>query len=324
MNIPILSYMPATIKQALQGLDAEQINWLEEVRIRVGRPVELVIRNQSFFLTTQGTISSQAEQGLIPDEEVAHKIMNLISRHSVYAVEEELKRGYITVAGGHRVGIAGRGIIEEGRLKLLRDIKSFNFRIAKEVKNIASPLLPSLIEQGRLLNTLIISPPRCGKTTLLRDMIRVLSRGEAGLLLQGQKIGVVDERSEIASCLEGIPQKDLGPRVDVLDACPKAEGMMMLIRSMSPDIIATDEIGSEEDASAIMEAIYAGVGIVTTVHGSSVEDIRKRPKLKELLSAGSFQRYIVLSKRRGVGTIEAILDGEARKIRVLERGEIYA
>jgi len=320
----VLSYMPLHLKEALQKLSKLEAEGIEEIRVRINRPVELVIQNQSYFLTSQGRLSSQAVQGIKAENDDAQKIMNLISRHSIYAIEDELRRGYITVNGGHRVGIVGRAITENGKVKLLRDIKSFNFRIAKEIKGIARNVLPFLFNQGEFLNTLLISPPRCGKTTLLRDLIRELSTGCPTLNLNGQKLGIVDERSEIANCLEGVPQHDLGPRVDVLDACPKAEGMMMLIRSMSPDIIATDEIGSVEDSQAILEAIHSGVRIMTTVHGASIEDIKNRPGLRSLFSPSQFERLILLSKSRGVGTVEAIYDREGRKLSTFERGGIYA
>jgi stage III sporulation protein AA len=316
----IIPFMSQRIRQSLALLSLIQTHRLEEIRIRIGRPIELLINSESFFLTNEGGISTQFNRGMIANEDDGNKIMNLISRHSVYAIEEELKRGYITIKGGHRVGITGRAIVDNGKVKLLKDIKSFNVRLAREVQGIANPVLPKLLDNHQLLNTLIISPPRCGKTTLLRDVIRLLSYGVEEYQLRGQRIGLVDERSEIASCIEGVPQNDVGPRVDVLDACPKAEGMMMLIRAMSPDIIATDEIGSRADTEAILEAIHAGVGIITTVHGSSLEDVKRRPQLHGLFERPVFQRYILLSKRRGVGTIESILDEQERKLLFEEVG----
>lgn len=314
MNEEIMSFMPQKIKQSLVRLAPLYWSRLEEIRIRIGRPIELILYRQSYFLTTSGKLTESPHLGMIAEVEDGHKIMNLISRHSVYAIEEELRRGYITVNGGHRVGIAGRAVVEEGKVKMLKEIRSFNIRIAREIKGIANPLLPRLLKDNQLLSTLIISPPRCGKTTLLRDLIRLLSYGSKENQCFGQKVGVVDERSEIASCMEGIPQHDLGPRVDVLDACPKAEGMIMLIRSMGPDVIATDEIGSLKDAEAILEAIHAGVKIITTAHGYSLEDIKARPSLLPLFEQPVFDRYLILSNRNGVGTIEALLDGKERKI----------
>jgi stage III sporulation protein AA len=311
---PILSFMPQRIKQALVQLNPIDKARLEEIRIRIGRPIEVVINNKSYFLTVNGELIFDLTKGLMADHDDGQKIMNLISRHSIYAIEEELRRGYITVRGGHRVGITGRAVVEDGKIKLLKDIKSFNVRIAREMIGIADAVLPKLMEGQQFLSTLIISPPRCGKTTLVRDLVRLLSYGSTELQLMGHKVGVVDERSEIASCMEGVPQNDLGPRVDVLDACPKAEGMILLIRSMSPEVIVTDEIGSEEDSTAILEAMHAGVKLLTTAHGSSLEEIQRRPSLRPIFEQQVFDRYLILSKREGVGTIEAVLDRQQRKV----------
>jgi stage III sporulation protein AA len=321
---PILSFMPQRIKQALVQLSPKDNARLEEIRIRIGRPIEVVIDNKSYFLTSTGELSFDLSRGLVADHEDGQKIMNLISRHSIYAIEEELRRGYITVRGGHRVGIAGRAVVENGKIKLLKDIKSFNVRIAREMIGVADTVLPKLMNGQQFLSTLIISPPRCGKTTLIRDLVRLLSYGSKELQVMGHKVGVVDERSEIASCMEGVPQNDLGPRVDVLDACPKAEGMILLIRSMSPEVIVTDEIGSEEDSYAILEAMHAGVKLLTTAHGSSLEEIQRRPSLRPIFEQQVFDRYLILSKRNGVGTIEAVLDRQRKKVKLIEGGYAHA
>ena len=274
MNEEILSCLSIRIRDVLSKLPLQISQQVEELRIRIERPIELIVKNRSYFLTEQGELTSSFQKGMCATKEDGLKIMNLISRHSVYAIEEELKRGYITISGGHRVGIAGRAIVEQGKVKFLKDISSFNVRVAKEWKGIAEPVLPLLFNRSqRIANTLLISPPRSGKTTLLRDLARLLSRGVERLDWPGCKVAVVDERSEIASCQDGLPQNDLGPRVDVLDACPKAEGMMMLIRSMSPDVIVCDEIGHKEDSNAILEAIHAGVSIIASAHGAELSDV---------------------------------------------------
>lgn len=315
MNQEILQCFSLRIKSVLGRLPPHVQQQVEEIRIRIERPIEIIVNNNSYFLTETGELTKHVNHGMLATPDDGKKILNLISRHSVYAIEEELRRGYITIPGGHRVGIAGRAVVENGRVRLLKDIASFNFRVAREWKGIALPILPLLInKQGRVANTLIISPPRCGKTTLLRDIARLLSSGLSELNIPGYKVGVVDERSEIAGCQDGLPQSDLGPRVDVLDACPKAEGMMMLIRSMSPDVILCDEIGSSQDTQAILEAIHAGVSIVTSAHALDVEDVCQRPNLHPLFTPPVFERYILLSNRQGAGTIEAILDSHRKPV----------
>lgn len=316
----VLSCLPQNLRQRLQMLSKDIKNKLEEIRIRVERPVELLVQNQSYFLCVNGTVTTNCRNGVIVTREDGDKIMNLISRHSVYALEEELRRGYITLSGGHRIGIAGKAVTERGKIKMLRDIRSFNFRIAKAQIGVATRILPSLLDcNGRILNTLIISPPRCGKTTLLRDLARLLSTGDHQFGVGDHRVAIVDERSEIAGCLDGIPQHDLGPRVDVLDHCPKAEGTMMLIRSMSPDVILTDEIGKSEDTQAIKEAMHAGVNIITTVHGSDLSDIEQRPSLLPLFHSETFERFVQLSARQGVGTVEGVFDRNKNRVHVPAR-----
>lgn len=300
---PILSY---DIREKLQSLPVDILDGLEEIRLRRGRPLEVIANQQSYFLTPQGGLSKNPKQGWVLTDDTADKVLNLISNHSLYALQEELKRGYVTVTGGHRVGITGKVLVEQGRVEGMKDIASFNIRVAREKKGVANPIIPYLIEGGTILNTLIISPPQCGKTTLLRDLVRLISYGNTHL--SGKKVALVDERSEVAGCFRGIPQKDVGIRTDVLDGCPKAEGMMMMVRSMSPDVVVTDEIGREEDAEAVREILNAGVSLLTTVHGKDIQDILRRPTLADIMATGIFQRFVVLSRRRGAGTVEGICD----------------
>ncbi|RXT13775.1 stage III sporulation protein AA [Ammoniphilus sp. CFH 90114] len=304
MDPYLLSMMPQQLRELCRKLPEDILLSLEEIRIRKEQPVELIYGQVSRFLCREGTMTSYPAKGWkIPLLEL-EKMINLISQHSIYALEEELRRGYVTVTGGHRIGIVGKALIEKGEVKTIRDISGLNIRIAREKKGVALPLIPYLLEQQMVLNSLIISPPQCGKTTLLRDLARVLSYGNS--YVSGKKVSIVDERSELAGCVGGVPQKDVGPRTDILDACPKAEGIMMLIRSMSPDIIIADEIGRPEDSLAIQEALNAGVAVITSVHGSSLTDINRRPTISRLIGQGVFQRYIFLGRSRGVGTIEKI------------------
>jgi stage III sporulation protein AA len=306
MDSRLLACFSQRVKKAILNIPAPLLDQIEEIRIRINQPIEVVFGNQSYFLSENGHLQKDPD-GFLATLDDGEKILNLISRHSLYALEEELKRGYITILGGHRVGIAGKVVVEGNGVELIKHIRFFNFRVARPLPGVSERLLPYVLEQCQPLNTMIISPPRCGKTTLLRDLIRLLSTGKRGSF-PGCRVGVVDERSEIAGCLDGLPQYDLGPRTDVLDACPKAEGMMMLIRSMSPQVIACDEIGSKADAEAILEALHAGVKVIVTAHGSNVDDIRHRPGLRPLFDSSIFERFVVLSHREGAGTIEEILN----------------
>ncbi|MCP8967061.1 stage III sporulation protein AA [Ectobacillus ponti] len=291
-----LEILPKEMQNALRQVPAEG---LEEIRIRLQRPLECLVRGKPHFVD------------YLPNAEDAMYMLNKLSHYSIYTMEEELKRGYVTLRGGHRVGLAGKVITEKGSVKLIRDVTSFNIRIARQKLGIAEPLLP-YVYNGRWRNTMIIGPPQTGKTTLLRDAARIMSTGTASI--PSAKVGIVDERSEIAGCVKGVPQYELGMRADVLDACPKAEGMMMLIRSMSPEVLIVDEVGRLEDSEAILEAVHAGVQLFVTAHGHAYEDLWKRPSLRSLLEQGVFERYIELSRLHGPGTVKAIRDEQGRPL----------
>lgn len=319
MSSPVRDVLPLSIREMLESLPRSVYERLEEVRIREGRPLEVITPERSWFLGRSG-LKPQADQAYIPSKEDCAKLLNLISHHSLYALEEELRRGYVTIEGGHRIGLVGRAVVEGGKVRHLRSISGFNLRIAREVRGAARGVLPYLFREGRLFNTLIVSPPQCGKTTLLRDLVRVMSKGEG--TIPSHKVGVVDERSEIAGCVEGVPQHDVGPRTDVLDACPKAEGMMMMIRSMSPELLVVDEIGRQEDGEAVFEAIHAGVGLFTTAHGRSLDEVCRRPTLSRLIREGAFERVILLSRKKGPGTLEGVFDRSLQPLRLLDKGVV--
>jgi stage III sporulation protein AA len=297
----ILNFLPKNIADLISQIPPNQKEELEEIRIRINRPIEITTKGAPRFLPY-----------IIKPDDAFH-LMNKISHFSIYTLEEELKQGFITVSGGHRIGLAGKVILEGGKVKAIRDISSFNIRIAREKTGIAEPILPYIF-QGRWMHTMVIGPPQTGKTTLLRDIARIASSGSIGRGIQAMKVGIVDERSEIAGCVNGIPQLTFGDRIDVLDACPKAEGMMMMIRSMSPDILIVDEIGRKEDAEAIQEAVHAGITLMMTTHGTSIEEVKKRPSLRKILEQGIFQRFVVLSRASGPGTITSILDASGKEM----------
>ncbi|OIU71092.1 stage III sporulation protein AA [Rossellomorea aquimaris] len=291
----VLALLPSTISEKILSLPQDVLDTAEEIRVRTNRILEVTARGKPCFLPYNVT----------PED--SEQLINKLSQHSFYTLEEELKRGYITIDGGHRVGLAGKVILEGGAVKGIRHLSSFNIRIARQKIGIADQLLPFVYNSG-WKQTMIIGSPQTGKTTLLRDLARIISTGAPDKNIPPYKVGIVDERSEIAGCVNGVPQLLFGPRVDVLDACPKAEGMMMLIRSMSPDVLIVDEIGRAEDGLAIQEAVNAGITLMMTIHGASFEEVKKRPVIKEIIEMQSIERFIELHRGTEPGQVSKVLN----------------
>nr|WP_042317217.1 stage III sporulation protein AA [Desulfofarcimen acetoxidans] len=312
----IMAVLPESIRVLLESLPSKQLSKLEELRLRLNLPLILVIDGKDSFITEKGVLTVCRENIFSVTPQDMQKVLQLVSGSSVYALEDELKNGYITMPGGHRIGLCGKVVTEKGRVKTIKHVSSINMRVSREIPGAASKLIPYVIDRdkGTVKHTLLVSPPRCGKTTLLRDLVRQISNGIPSLSFPGTTVGLVDERSELAGCYYGLPQKDVGLRTDVLDACPKAEGMIMLLRAMSPQVIATDEIGRAEDVRALEEVFHAGVKVITTVHAASIKELIQRPALKYLLELKTIDRYIILSRTRGVGTIEEIIDGRTMQL----------
>ena len=291
---------------------APDFDGLQEIRLRAGRPLAIVERGREVFLTGDGARTREAGAAWMVTAQELRETMEFVGEYSLYAYEDELRQGYLTIRGGHRVGVAGRTVLDGDKVKSVRYISCVNVRLSHEVPGCADPVLPYLWGDEGLLHTLIISPPRCGKTTLLRDMVRQISDGSRAR--RGYTVGVVDERSEICGCFMGIPENDVGVRTDVMDACPKAEGMMMLVRSMAPEVIAVDEIGRYEDIDAIETVLYSGCRLIATVHGSSLSDIQAKPLFQRLAQEQVFERYVILGDSFRSGHIGEILDGRGRKL----------
>lgn len=300
---------PSIQQLVVDGLQP-YLSEIEEIRLRIKRPLLFRLGDLELTVSKDRKITRWLEEGQLVSREDLDQTLQILSQHSLYAWEDEFKNGYLTIPGGHRVGIVGRAVIAKGMVKTLKEISGINYRIGRQILGCADKVLPFLLKNNRqLYHTLLVSPPQCGKTTLLRDIARQLSNGVEAFDFPGVNVGLVDERSEIAGMYQGEPQFQIGMRTDVLDACPKAQGMMMLIRSMSPQVLITDEIGKHEDLEAMYQALQAGVTVITTVHGDNVNELKQRPNLQTLLQWHFFERIIILSRRQGVGTIEKILDG---------------
>ncbi len=283
----VKQYFPIELQQLLLNYEM-LLDEVQEIRCRVGRALLLRLRQGKEQIVAERMTSGQMQH-----------IVSRISQGSAYAWEEEFRQGYLTLYGGHRVGMVGKGVLEHGHIRTLKQISGLNIRIARSVPGAADELMKRVTADGKLHNTLLVSPPGCGKTTMLRDLIRQLSDGIPHVGMDGVNVGVVDERSELAGCVNGIPQLDVGSRTDVLDGCPKSEGIKMLIRSMGPQVIAVDEIGTLADVQALEEALQSGVRIITTVHGSGINDLLHHPALRPLIEQRFFSVIMSLHWQNG-------------------------
>ncbi|NLL31345.1 MAG: stage III sporulation protein AA [Clostridiales bacterium] len=288
----ILKVLPQNISKLIKDILLEK--QVQEIRIKIDKPIIINLAKGEILLP------------YVVKEEDMKQILVKISNYSLYAYEEEIKQGYITIRGGHRIGIAGECVLVKGEIRTIRNISSINIRICREVIGCSNELMKYISYNDRVYNTLIVSPPKCGKTTILRDIARNISEGMPIIGLRGKKVSIIDERSEIAACYNGVPQLNIGVRSDVLDNCLKREGMIMAIRSLSPDILICDEIGTKGDIEALNMAFNSGVNVVVTIHGYNIEDIYNRNIFKDLLDNKILERIVILSNRNKVGNIEKI------------------
>ncbi len=289
--------MPRFIAEEIVHLNLN--NSITEIRIRSKNKIIVICSKNEFVLD------------LIASPKIILDILLNVSKMSIYAIQTDLNNGFVVIRGGHRIGVCGEVVYENGRIKNIKNICSLNIRVARQIFGCADSVMPQIIINGIFQNTLIVSPPGCGKTTLLRDIIRQISNGIKTLGINGKNVSLIDERGEIASCYEGAPTLDIGIRTDVMSNIDKSTGMSMVIRSMAPDIIATDEIGSAKDILAIKAAILSGVKVIFTMHGDSLKSVLENENVKELIDMNVFSKIILLSSGKIPGIVEKIYDGGA-------------
>ena len=293
----LLQNLSFNLRNILEKVDEPLLDSLEEIRLRRNKPLFISSFEGDGYWSKHGEMTSEQKYAYHVQKKDIDDTLELMSQSSIYAFVEEIKKGFLTIKGGNRVGLCGRVVLKDGEVINITDISAINIRLAKQVIGAADPLMKEIFNHG-IKNTLIISPPKCGKTTLLRDIARQLGNHI--------NVGIVDERGELAACFHGEPQLDVGQKTDVLDLCPKHIGMLMLLRSMAPQVIITDEIATEKDMEAMIQAVNSGVGIIASAHGSNIEEVqRKMP-----IDVGLFERIIILSRKKGAGTIEKIVRSE--------------
>lgn len=291
----ILDYMPKEIRRYMYGINFDGAC---EIRMSLGKPLSIHYRDGCFYLGAKTQLTKLPSSAIKVTREHIDEAIEIAAASSVYSVSDEIKNGFITIKGGHRIGITGSAVVKDGKISFIKDISSLNYRLASEVIGAADKVMPLIENSGRIKNTLIISPPGAGKTTMLRDITRQLS-------YRNYRVSVVDERHEIAAMYEGVSAFDLGFFTDVIEGADKSCGMLMVLRSMNPDVIVTDEIGTRQDIEAIERVTNSGAAVIASIHGRDIDMIKKRSDLCGMLKF--FDLVITLGKEKGAGRVKEAL-----------------
>jgi len=274
--------LPPELREAALALPGSVRASAEELRLRAGAPPSVSSGGGETFFPTCRTVTKRD----------LDSVLDMATRASAYAARDSLRSGYVTARGGYRIGAAGTAAMSGGAVAGFAALSSLAIRIPREVTGIAEPLLQEISPEGGVRSTLIISPPGAGKTTLLRDMVRAVSDG--GRHGAGLRVSLADERGEVAALADGEPQMDVGRRTDVLEGCPKAAAVMMLLRTMNPQVVALDEITAPEDVAAVESAANCGVKLLATAHAEDMDDLRRRRMYMRLLDGAVFEYAVFI------------------------------
>ncbi len=296
----IMPFLDEETAMLFSGLNKDELESINEIRLRTGKPLCAVVKGVCKYVGKSPRLYDNPLFGALCTETQLQQTFMGVCRHSVYAYEDQINEGYITLPGGHRAGICGRTVKSDGIYRL-GEVYGICIRIAGEKRNCGEKIARHLIKNGSLLSGIIISPPGGGKTTMLRDTARILSDS-------GRRVCIVDERGEIAALHNGMPQLDIGINTDIIDNMEKSKAIMIACRSLCPEIIIFDEIGSVEEARAVTAALNCGVAVLTSVHGNDFESALLRPQLSMLVAAQTIDKAFVLSGAASPGTIRMIID----------------
>ncbi len=285
----IFAVLPDNLKCLLKEALTQSCGSLEEIRIRVNRPLIISTSLGSFAVLTDGSISPAIGGAYIITENDIKRIFCALCENSIYAHTEEIKQGYITIRGGHRAGFCGKTVVSCGNIETIKEINGINIRVASERIGTGGEYIDAVLKNGKVKNTLIVSPPGVGKTTLLRDLTRLISHS-------GIKVSVIDERGEIGALYRGVPQNDIGIQTDIIEDAPKNKAIPLMLRSMSPQLIVCDELSTEGDVEAVKKCFGMGVSVIASAHGGSLEEIKNNCHLKRILGKNGFNQVIVLRR----------------------------
>lgn len=294
-QMDFLYIFPDAVKNALSSIINRQIlsyKSISEIRFRINQNPFIILNDKKEIIL----------DNIIVSKEIIANIITTATRYSLYAYQDTIRQGFISLRGGHRLGVLGQAVMNNGIMTGQKNISYLNLRISHEYIGCSNPVMKFIDNNS---NVLIISPPGCGKTTMLRDIVRNFSYGNE---CKAAKVVIIDERGEIAACVDGIPQNDIGPRTDVCDMGNKKEAVFAALRSMSPDLIVMDEIGGQDDIEAVKRAVYVGVKVIASVHAYNLKECLKRNDLVNIINGNGFEKIIVLSNRNGAGTIEEMID----------------
>ncbi|MBE3573916.1 MAG: stage III sporulation protein AA [Firmicutes bacterium] len=312
----ICAYFPERLRMACLALPASQVQDAEEIRLRTGQPIAVTRGGRPYLLTAGGLslFPGPGQPGIRVTAGELSTCLRALTRASLFAVEDQLLQGFLTLPGGHRVGIGGMFFLDRDGRAGVRHISSLNLRLHRPLPGAAGAVLPFLWPDPghRPFSALILSPPGAGKTTLLRELARRLSYGDPAAGRVPLRVGIVDERGEISGPADGVPTFDLGPHSDVVLGLPKGRAFLHLLRSLAPDVVVLDELGQAQEEEVLEQAAASGVSLLASAHAATAAEARCRPGLRRLLSGGAFQRLVILDSLDGPGSLAAVLDGEDR------------
>ncbi|MBQ3565758.1 MAG: stage III sporulation protein AA [Oscillospiraceae bacterium] len=293
----VLEYLPEKLSCSLKKIPSATVVKINEIRLRANRPVSVSVAGESVFVSPNGSLTRSPTLGINCSAEDISEAFHAVCDYSVHSHQRDISQGFITLEGGNRVGICGTAVGQYNSIETLKFVSSLNFRIAGEIIGCGEEICRKLFG-AEPMGVLIIGVPLSGKTTVLRDMCRILGNR--------YRLSIVDERSEIASCYHGVPQNDVGFFTDVLDGYDKKNGIETAVRVMSPQIVVCDETGGRTDCEAILESVTSGVKILASAHGKSIDEVLQRKHIKKLVSCGIFDYAVLLGNGSDVGTVKEI------------------